>query len=527
MAWAIRRLSKGFPGRFNPGMSQHGQRILLVISLVVASINAQTSPCSNRILTNFTFAHIHSLNFFAGQSQPENISCSWIIHSPEGSVKSSYLLSFRVLDVQEDSSNELIFKSDDRYITFDDIHQRALLIPSSNLKIQYRPKSPTSHSTSLNIHRFLIELIHVHEHPDYFRCAKSGLLLPREWICNCISECLDGDFSDEENCPLCTLINSSDNLLCRSNEIWCLPSTTPANPVDSKGVCTSREQHPECSYATTEFQCDSILVYNDERGELVLDSSILSARSSLCFVIIAQQRHKIQLFINHYQTVHQPSDVDLLIYDGTDPQTQLFQSPLWLPIKYIVQTRDNHLVTVVIRRRSSLANASSQFKATEIDLASAGVNQFLLNITWLSSVCSDDQMLCSGQFERKCYSHQQRCDGSSMVGRNASVYRRSCLGSWDCVHGDDELGCAPQSCPTTFACNDPLPTSSDRPRCYTWSERCNGDPFCANRSDERFCSQWWCNSDNGTFLCKNLNCIYEVWMCDGKCRRRCISHRRT
>ena len=86
---------------------------------------------------------------------------------------------------------------------------------------------------------------------------------------------------------------------------------------------------------------------------------------------------------------------------------------------------------------------------------------------------------------------------------------------WDCISGDDELGCSPESCPTTFACNDRLRLPTDQPRCYTWSERCNGNAFCANRTDEKFCSNWWCNSNNGTFLCKNRNCIYETWVCDG------------
>ncbi len=89
-------------------------------------------------------------------------------------------------------------------------------------------------------------------------------------------------------------------------------------------------------------------------------------------------------------------------------------------------------------------------------------------------------------------------------------------GIWDCISGDDELGCSPESCPTTFACNDRLRLPSDQPRCFTWSERCNGNAFCANRTDEKLCSNWWCNSNNGTFLCKNLNCIYETWVCDGR-----------
>lgn len=39
-------------------------------------------------------------------------------------------------------------------------------------------------------------------------------------------------------------------------------------------------------------------------------------------------------------------------------------------------------------------------------------------------------------------------------------------GIWDCISGDDELGCSQASCPTTFACNDPLVLPSDQPRCY-------------------------------------------------------------
>ena len=89
------------------------------------------------------------------------------------------------------------------------------------------------------------------------------------------------------------------------------------------------------------------------------------------------------------------------------------------------------------------------------------------------------------------------------------------LGIWDCISGDDELGCLPSSCPTTFACYNQLRLPSDQPRCYTWYERCNGNAFCPNRTDEQNCTNWWCNSHNGTFLCRNGYCIYETWRCDG------------
>jgi hypothetical protein len=90
-----------------------------------------------------------------------------------------------------------------------------------------------------------------------------------------------------------------------------------------------------------------------------------------------------------------------------------------------------------------------------------------------------------------------------------------CLGIWDCINGDDEFACLSHTCPAAFACNDSLQTTMNQARCYTWSERCNGNPFCIDRTDEKFCSNHWCNSNNGTFLCRNLNCIFEVWRCDG------------
>ncbi|CAF0779887.1 unnamed protein product [Adineta steineri] len=292
--------------------------------------------------------------------------------------------------------------------------------------------------------------------------------------------------NDEENCPICSIVKPSNSLLCHSNEIWCLPMTNHSNKIDPKGVCIPHDQSSQCSYSSN---CETIISYYQTHGEISLDNSMLSNRESLCLILIADEKHKIKLIINQYKFLNQRPDLEFLVYDGSEQDNHLLISSNSLLMKQIVQTNQNHIATIIIRKHSK------QNQNLPIPIRQ---NNILLNITWLTSLCPDDQMVCGGHYELKCYTNEQRCDGI-----------------WECISGDDEIGCFPASCPTTFACNDPLRLPSDQPRCYTWYERCNGNAFCANRTDERNCTNWWCNSNNGTFLCKNLNCIYETWVCDG------------
>ncbi|CAF2921148.1 unnamed protein product, partial [Rotaria sp. Silwood2] len=254
-------------------------------------------------------------------------------------------------------------------------------------------------------------------------------------------------------------------------------------------VCIPHEQNPQCSYSSN---CETIISYYKDYGEIIIDNSTLSDRQSLCFIIITKEKHKIKLIINQYNFLIQRPDLEFFVYDGSEQQNQILFSSDMLTLKQTIQTRENHLATIIIRKRS-IENINTVFINPQYY-----VNNILFNITWLTSLCPYNQMLCSGHYETKCYTLKQRCDGI-----------------WDCISGDDELGCLPASCPTTFACNDPIRVPSDQPRCYTWFERCNGNAFCVNRNDEKNCTNWWCNSNNGTFLCKNLNCIYETWVCDG------------
>ncbi|CAF4180840.1 unnamed protein product [Rotaria sordida] len=65
-------------------------------------------------------------------------------------------------------------------------------------------------------------------------------------------------------------LKTSNSLLCRSNEIWCLPMTNV---------------------------------------EFIIDNSPLSNHQSLCFIIIVKEQHKIKLIINQYDSLNQCPDV--------------------------------------------------------------------------------------------------------------------------------------------------------------------------------------------------------------------------
>jgi hypothetical protein len=190
--------------------------------------------CGNISLTQGTFGHVENVNFFMGKSQPKNLSCSWKIHSgkPE-----DFIVSLRIVEVEYDRklwSNELIFKTDGKQIVVNNINQRTFhFLSSSNFEIDFRIKSPFSPSSSLNIHRFFLEFTQIdnnHNDKDSFRCLKSGLIIPKQWKCNCLYECGFNDYSDEDDCPLCSIIKLENSLLCYSNEFLCLPELRQAEP---------------------------------------------------------------------------------------------------------------------------------------------------------------------------------------------------------------------------------------------------------------------------------------------------------
>ena len=157
---------------------------------------------------------------------------------------------------------------------------------------------------------------------------------------------------------------------------------------------------------------------------------LLNSYETLCFVIVAKEEHKIKMIVNQYQSLDtQLSDFEWRIYDGVEEQNQLLLSSSHFLSKQMVQTRQHHIATMIVRRLSSFPSVDQLIHSyvdedvlghmdsnwTEKPRSRRSIDMLLLNLTWFTSICSDDQMLCSGNFETKCYSADQRCDGKNMM----------------------------------------------------------------------------------------------------------------
>ena len=455
--------------------------LLLHYRLASSSLSPSFYSCSNSSIINVRFGQIHSLNFYAGQSHPPNVSCTWTISNPQASMVSNYIISLRVLELEYDLtrwSNELTFWTGSRQISVDDVNRQTyMLLPlTSSVQISLRTKAPSLPQinpyirTSLRIRRFALEFISMstdvmrNRNEDYFRCAASGILLPKQWKCNCINECPYDDHSDEDNCPLCAAYEPSNRLLCNSNELWCLPAASKSlvdlllnddaddenwmrshivysQKIDPKGnvlsllstaeneailhsfmqgVCIPRGIDQKCAYSTNSSSCQTILALRQDRGQLLLDNLTLNNYQTSCVVIIAKDEYKIKLLLHQHYSIAQRPDLEWIVYEGSEQHNRILVSSNWLPTKESVQTRERHIVTIIVRQRA-MPKVDEHFDDEVIGYAETNetrkliqrrdLSPMLLNITWSSSVCQDDQMLCDARYETKCYTSEQRCDG--------------------------------------------------------------------------------------------------------------------
>lgn len=192
------------------------------------------------------------------------------------------------------------------------------------------------------------------------------------------------------------------------------------------GVCVPYDEPQSCSYSTNKSNCERIFAWRQDHGQILLNNLLLDNYQSLCFVIIAKEEYKIKLLINQNQFLEQRSDFEFIIYDGSEQQNQILASSSWLLNKDTLQTRQHHIATIVVRKRAtqSLAININQniededilgYLDTNKTVQKRDTNLLLLNITWVTTICPDDQKLCGGHFETKCYTKQQRCDGKFTV----------------------------------------------------------------------------------------------------------------
>jgi hypothetical protein len=149
-------------------------------------------------------------------------------------------------------------------------------------------------------------------------------------------------------------------------------------------------------------------------------------------------------------------------------------------------SKSSHILVVFHTQDRS---ASKQPSKQSISLDDKQMMGF--NFTYqIKGFCIEDQLPCNSIYELNCYSANQTCNDV-----------------WDCHNGRDERGCG--ACkPDQFRCHNQI-------FCYRLEDRCDGDHQCIDKSDEMNCDKWFCNSNNGTFLCNNGRCVYEQWVCDG------------
>ncbi len=302
-----------------------------------------------------------------------------------------------------------------------------------------------------------------------YACTNEKHCISKDYLCDCFTDCTGSD--DEAGCQnnlQCTNASQAQRIITDS----CLNInrfddygwiSTPSFP-DPYPLLTNCSYHIRVEpYQTIQVRFKSIKLRQ------TLKSNVKQPRIS-----------------------QRPTDYDFIsIYDGDTAND---------PLIVHVSSENNDLKYLSRTYNSRTSSIYVVFSSTDRNMAVIDTDPLAysgFNLTYqVKGLCIENQSSCSSKSnqmikdELNCYDVSQRCDGA-----------------WDCHSGTDERGCSSCS-PVMFSCKN-------RNYCYRYEERCDGEHQCMDKSDELDCDSWFCNSDNGTFLCANNRCIFEQWVCDG------------
>ena len=368
---------------------------------------------------------------------------------------------------------------------------------------------------------------------DEIKCEKTNRCIKTSYLCDCYNDC--DDLSDENTCDSndlkCNKLELDNKINCMStNNIWCPdyftkePSCKPSSiRCDDKYDCFNKLDELNCNdFNSNVVYFDSnncINVYKtDNFGTLLSPNfpNIYDFGLNCSYHIIVEPYQRIQIRVkklklrpiyltDYLNTPSFSSKIDYLtatnndydylsIYDG-----DTIYSPMIAKLSSQQNSNDINPKQKIYNSKSNsiliVFHTSKNVQQQNLNLNES----FGFNLTYqVKGLCMEDQQSCSSysannnyiRNELNCFDSEQRCDDV-----------------WDCHNGADEHGC--------ISCQADQYRCRNRLSCYKYEDRCDGDHQCIDKSDENNCDSWFCNSDNGTFLCSNKHCIYEQWVCDG------------
>lgn len=316
-----------------------------------------------------------------------------------------------------------------------------------------------------------------------FKCA-NGRCISIGNYCNFVDDC--GDGSDESRC---------ERHRCKLNEFRC-----------QSGQCIPNQQRcdllPDCSDSSDEGRlctigsnCNSVSTFQCYNGNCIPQYAVCD------FQIDCPGK---------FHEDEDPATCEVIL------KSRFLDYKLYPTLSSLVGQNSNQLMMLESNRLTAVSNSSTLIQ----QFSWAKQNLFRCR----SGNLIDNNLRCLYEFDR--YGFQIGCrDVTHLIGcedfecpqrdyvKCSNSYcipwRYICDGKWDCIMGDDEVGCARYVCPGQYKC---LNQSS----CILLHQLCDGHRQCPMGDDEWFCDLQCpqncdcigqsvnCQSANLTFLPSNF-----------------------